>query len=111
MNDDLIDGFRLGDWQVWPLRNLLVGPDGEFHVELKTMEVLVTLAGHSNEVVTREALLEAIWPRTYSGDVALTRCISQLRSCLAVDSCDTQFIETIPKRGYRLFAPVTVIER
>ena len=99
--------FTLGDWKVWPLRNLLVGPDGEKRVEPKTMEVLVELAARPGDVVTRDELLERIWPKSFSGDVALTRCISQLRSTLGDDRGQPQFIETIPKRGYRLIAPVT----
>jgi TolB-like protein/DNA-binding winged helix-turn-helix (wHTH) protein len=106
MNDELSSGFRLKEWEIWPLRNLLNGPDGEQHIEPKAMQVLVALASEPGEVVTREFLLEKVWPDTYSGEVSLTRCISQLRRCFSDDRGNSQFIETIPKVGYRLVAPV-----
>ncbi len=76
MNDELSSGFRLKEWGIWPLRNLLNGPGGEQHIEPKAMQVLVALASEPAEVVTREFLLEKVWPDTYSGEVSLTRCIS-----------------------------------
>lgn len=110
MNDELSNGFRLGDWEIWPLRLLLAGPEGEHHVEPKTMEVLLALARQANYVVTRDHLLEQIWPRTYSAEASLTRCVSQLRHCFADNRGHPKYIETIPKRGYRLIAPIAAIE-
>lgn len=106
MNAELNNGFRLKDWEIWPLRNLLSGPDGEHHIEPKAMQVLVALASQPGDVVTREALLEEVWPDTYSGEVSLTGCISRLRHCFSDERGDSEFIETIPKIGYRLVAPV-----
>jgi TolB-like protein/DNA-binding winged helix-turn-helix (wHTH) protein/Tfp pilus assembly protein PilF len=106
MSEELNNGFRIKNWEIWPLRDLLVGPDGEHHIEPKAMQVLVALAGHPEQVVTRENLLDEIWPDTYSGEVSLTRCVSQLRSSLSDERGNSEFIETIPKIGYRLVAPV-----
>ncbi len=104
MEEDLNKGFRLKDWEIWPLRGLLIGPDGERHIEPKAMQVLVFLATQPGQVVKREELLDKVWPHTYSGDVSLTRCISELRSILSDERGNSQFIETIPKIGYRLAA-------
>jgi TolB-like protein/DNA-binding winged helix-turn-helix (wHTH) protein len=106
MNEDLNNGFRLKDWEIWPLRNLLIGPDGERRIEPKAMHVLAVLASQPGDVVTRESLLDEVWPETYSGEVSLNRCIHQLRSAFSDERADSQFIETIPKVGYRLVAPV-----
>lgn len=106
MHEELSSGFRLNEWEIWPLRNLLDGPDGAQHIEPKAMQVLVALASQPGEVVTRESLLEEVWPNTYSGEVSLTRCVSQLRSCFSDDRGNSEFIETIPKVGYRLVASV-----
>lgn len=68
------------------------------------MQVLMELAGHANEVVSRDTLLETVWPRTCSGDEALTRCICHLRRNFDDDPQNPAYIETIPKKGYRLLA-------
>lgn len=104
--------FDLGPWRVEPLLNQLVA-EGEppvsasaKHITPKTMEVLLYLADHAGEVVTRAALLDAIWPRTHIREEVLTRTISDLRSALEDDRRAPRFIETIPKVGYRLIAPI-----
>ena len=74
------------------------------HLEPKTMAVLFELACQPNRVVNRSELLDKVWPRTFSGDEALSRCVSQLRSFFEDDSRDPHYIETIPKKGYRLVA-------
>ena len=103
-------GFQLHDCTVYPDRNAIVHGEDEAHVEPKAMQVLVVLASQPGAVVTREELLEQVWPETYSGDAALTRCISLLRSSLGDDSHHPRFIETVSKSGYRLLAPVTSIK-
>ena len=94
------------DRQVLPDRNVINGPDGEERVEPKAMLVLCYLASRGGEVVTRQELLAHIWKDTYSGDEALSRCVSLLRSALGERRPGFKFIETVPKTGYRLVAPV-----
>jgi len=72
------------------------------------MQVLVELASHSDEVVTKEQLIHAVWSDTFVGDDSLTRCISEIRRVLEDDARAPRFIQTIPKTGYRLIAPVEV---
>jgi len=43
MKDEKKNGFQLGDWQIYPLRNILVAPPGEIHIEPKVMPVLEPL--------------------------------------------------------------------
>lgn len=71
------------------------------------MAVLVRLAERPGEVVTRTELLDAVWGGTVVQEEALTQAVSQLRRALDDDSRAQAIIETIPKQGYRLAAPVT----
>ena len=80
------------------------------HLEPKVMEVLVCLAGQPGEPVTKEQLLHTVWPDTFVSDDVLIRSISELRRVFADDAKDSHFIQTIPKRGYRLIAPVVGVE-
>ncbi len=70
------------------------------------MDVLVCLAEHAGEVVSRETLNEQVWGNVIVTDQAVTNCISELRHHLGDDRSAHRVIETIPKRGYRLTAPV-----
>ena len=99
--------LKIGDWLVCQDRNMMARGEECHRLEPKTMAVLSELAAHPGKVVNRRDLLDKVWPRTFSGDEALTRCISQLRSCFADDSRNPAYIETIPKKGYRLVATCT----
>jgi TolB-like protein/Tfp pilus assembly protein PilF len=70
------------------------------------MQVLVCLIEHAGDPVTKEELFQAVWPNTFVSDDVLKRSISDLRQVFEDDSREPRFIETIPKRGYRLVASV-----
>jgi DNA-binding winged helix-turn-helix (wHTH) protein/alpha-beta hydrolase superfamily lysophospholipase len=70
-----------------------------------TLFVLVERAGH---VVTREALIERVWPDAFVEPNNLAQNVSALRRALGDDNDGRAYIETVPKRGYRFTAPVAV---
>ena len=107
---DTRNGFRLGDRTVEPPRNRITGPDGTRHVEPKVMEVLRCLVDGDGQVVSRERITHDVWGHEHVSDQALTSCISEIRRALGDDRADPRFIETVPKRGYRLIAPVQPLE-
>ena len=75
------------------------------------MDVLVFLAAHPGEVVSKQQLLDGVWGGRAVSDDALTGSIYQLRKVLGDDARSPRFIETLPKRGYRLLvAPGAVSE-
>jgi DNA-binding winged helix-turn-helix (wHTH) protein len=71
------------------------------------MQVLLHLASHPNEVLSKDRLLEAVWHNTFVGDDVLVRCISEIRYVFGDDPKSSRVIQTIPKGGYRLIAAVT----
>src|SRR5918997_2633188 len=100
--------FRVGAFLVRPRLNRVVAPGGRVvQVQPKIMEVLLLLAGRAGEVVTREELFETVWAGTHVSEHVLARAISTLRKIFGDDRARPRFIETIPKTGYRLVAPVT----
>jgi TolB-like protein len=105
MDQQLRHGFRLGDFEVEPLAGRINGPGGAQHVQPKVMDVLLFLAAHEGKVVERDTLLEQVWRRVTSEEV-LTRCISELRRALGDDRGTPTYIQTVPKRGYRLVGAV-----
>ena len=102
------DRLRIGDRIVdIPLREIAPATGGETtRVTLKSLGVLLTLVAHANRLVSREAMLEWVWPDTLPGDDVVTQAITQLRRALGDDRDQPRYIETIAKQGYRLIAPV-----
>ena len=104
--DDVGAPLRIGQWAVNAAANELRRGAQTTHIEPKAMEVLLLLAARSGEAVSRETLLAAVWPGVVVGDEALTQSIIKLRKALGDNPRVPGYIETIPKRGYRLIAPV-----
>jgi eukaryotic-like serine/threonine-protein kinase len=75
-------------------------------LEPKPMEVLFHLLRHAGEVVTKDELAEACWPRRVLSDSVLTKAVSRLRDVL--DDQDQAIIRTVHGYGYRLVAQVSV---
>jgi len=111
MPSDLLHGFRVGPWTVEPLQGAITGPDNESrHLQPKVMDLLVCLAERANEVVTRDELLNEVWGDHAVSDEPLTHTIGELRRALHDDRGHPIYIETIPKRGYRLIGEVRLPE-
>src|SRR6267154_5626481 len=72
----------------------------------KVAELLVALVQAAGTVVTREHLLERLWPDTVVEEGSLTSHISLLRKALGEGPNGQDFIETLPKRGYRFVVSV-----
>jgi DNA-binding winged helix-turn-helix (wHTH) protein/Tol biopolymer transport system component len=101
--------FRLGDLEVMPSSGELRGRRGVQRVRPLLMDILLRLAAEPGEVVRRETLLEDVWPRRMVNDEVLSRAIAELRTALGDEARDARYIETLPKIGYRLLAPVSEI--
>jgi len=84
----------------------VVRDDQTISLQPKAMEVLIYLAGCPSEVVPKERLIQAVWTNTFVTDDVLTHAISELRKAFRDDARNPKFIETVPRRGYRLIAPV-----
>ena len=74
----------------------------------KAVETLVVLVEHAGQVVTREELIERVWPDAFVEPNNLAQNVSTLRRVLGDDADCRTYIETVPKRGYRFLAPVSV---
>jgi DNA-binding winged helix-turn-helix (wHTH) protein/TolB-like protein/Tfp pilus assembly protein PilF len=102
--------LRIGEWWADRTTNELGRAGGTVRVEPKAMEVLMVLADHAGQVVSREELLAAVWPGVVVGDEALTQSVIKLRRALGDNPRSPSYIATISKRGYRLIAPVEKAE-
>jgi adenylate cyclase len=98
--------FQVGEWLVEPNLNCITRENQKTSVEPKVIEVLAYLADYPGEVLSKEQIIQAVWPGTYVSDEVLRYSISELRKAFKDDAKDPQIIQTIARRGYRLIAPV-----
>ena len=73
----------------------------------KVFDILITLVENSGRVVEKDDLMKKVWPSTYVEEGNLTQNVSLLRKALGESAGGAQFIETVPRRGYRFVAPIS----
>jgi non-specific serine/threonine protein kinase len=87
--------------------SLLLRIDGQtVDLERRPLELLHLLLQHAGEVVTKDEILEAVWPGRIVSDAALTKCVARLRQ--AIGDTEQTLIRTIYGFGYRLAVPVSI---
>src|SRR5512145_241470 len=94
--------FRLGDWLVRPSLATIERGAEAVHVTPRSMAVLVYLAHAGGEVVSRNDVLDAVWPGMSVTPDALSQCVVELRKAFHDDPKHPTVIQTIPKLGLRL---------
>ena len=72
----------------------------------KAFEVLHYLVTHADRLVTKDTLLDAVWPETASSDAVVRIAIGEVRRVLGDTAQAPRFIATVHRRGYRFLAPV-----
>lgn len=102
VHENLKEGFRLGELIVEPYRGRITDRDESRHLSPKAAEVLLCLAARPNEIVSRSELLEAAWGHAAASQEALSHAISALRTALDDHRQHPRYIQTVPRRGYRL---------
>ena len=70
------------------------------------MDLLLCLARHAGETVSKETILEEVWEGAFVVEGVIPKTISALRAALGDDAANPAFILTVPRRGYRLVAKV-----
>jgi len=89
------------------VNHLLWRNEDRVPVAPKAFDVLAYLVEHAGRVVTQDEILEALWSGTYVNSEVLRKYILEIRKTLGDRPDNPEFIETLPKRGYRFIAPVT----
>ena len=101
MKAPLTDKFSFGQFFVDPKSSAIYLNNVEKRLEPKLIHLLCLLAAQGRSVVSRQDITQVIWPDVVVGDESITRAIFALRNALGDDAKQPQYIETIPKKGYR----------
>ncbi len=98
--------LRFEDFTLDVDRLCLLGPTGQANLRRKSFEVLRYLVEHPGRVVTKEEMINAVWPDVTVGDELLTQCISEVRHGLGDEN--QRIIKTVPRRGYLMDVAISV---
>lgn len=101
--------YRFGRFQLDGKSYQLMGDGGIIAQPPKVLDLLILLASRPGELVTKDDILATLWPDVAVTDNAITQAVSAAREALGDDVANPQFIQTVPRKGYRFVASVEVI--
>jgi eukaryotic-like serine/threonine-protein kinase len=96
-----------GSFRLDSAERLLLRGGEQISLTPKAFDLLVYLVEHAGRLVTKQELMNALWPDTFVEDSNLTFTVSALRKALGDNQAGAQYIQTVHTRGYRFVAPVT----
>ena len=96
--------FRLGEWVVHPGEGSLRSTRASRRLEPQLMKLLVCLASHAGRVVTKREIIDSVWDGQVTTNDAVAAAIYSLRKALGDEARRPRYVETIPKRGYRVLS-------
>jgi transcriptional activator of cad operon len=109
-NDDgsgRLDGpLLIGEWRVDPRADEIASGDRVIKLEPLRMRLLMALARRPGEVVLSQELLDSVWEGVVVTPGSLYQSVAQLRQVLGDSAAEPRYIATVPRKGYRLVAPV-----
>lgn len=102
--------FRFGLFEADPSNLTLTRKGIRIKIQEQPFRILILLLERSGEIISRDEMRQKLWPEgTYVDfDGSLNVILKKLRAALEDDSENPRFIETVPRRGYRFIAPVSV---
>jgi transcriptional activator of cad operon len=102
--------LRIGDWVVSPLSGQMTRGGETVRLEARTLRLLLCLAENAGQVVSIDDLLEQVWQGVVVTPDSVYQAVTSLRRLLGDDPKQPVYIATVPRRGYRMVAPVSAGE-
>jgi DNA-binding winged helix-turn-helix (wHTH) protein len=102
--------YTFGAFQLDPQQKILLRDGERIPLCPKTFATLLALIESGGAVISKDELLEKVWPDTFIEESNLTKNISLLRKALSNGHDHSAYIETIPTIGYRFVGPVRRLE-
>jgi len=99
--------YEFGEYRIEKTERLLTHLGEAVPLPPKAADVLIALLESNGNVITKEQLMQRVWPDTFVEEANLSRNVFLLRKALGDTRTGDKFIETIPRRGYRFVGPVS----
>jgi DNA-binding winged helix-turn-helix (wHTH) protein/TolB-like protein/Tfp pilus assembly protein PilF len=107
MGERASQGYEFGRFSINADDRVLLRDQEPVALTPKAFEILLALVENSGTIVEKDDLMKKVWPNTFVEEGNLTQNVSLIRKALGESASGPQFIETVPRRGYRFVAPVT----
>ncbi len=98
--------YEFGPFRLEPAEQRLIRDGQPVLLAPKAFELLIYLVENHGRLVIKDQIMQAVWPGSFVEDANLTVAISALRKALGKTDDGQQYIETVPKKGYRFTASV-----
>src|SRR5215475_10575336 len=102
--------YEFGPFHLEPDERLLRNGDQPLALAPKYFDLLVFLVQNSGRLLTKDEIMQTVWSGNFVEEANLTVAISAIRKTLAEKESGVQYIETVPKKGYRFTADVREVE-
>jgi DNA-binding winged helix-turn-helix (wHTH) protein/Tol biopolymer transport system component len=102
--------MQFGEFTLNSKQARLLYQDKELTIEPKIFELLLLFVNKPNTIISRQDILDKLWAGSLVTDNAINKLVANLRKVLADDPKNPRYIQTVPKRGYRLICEVTLLE-
>src|SRR5215471_4538810 len=100
--------YEFGPFQLDPEERLLLRDGKPVKLAPKAFETLLVLVENGGRLVKKDDLMKKLWPDSFVEEVNLAQNISAIRRALSDGNGDGQYIETVPKGGYRMLVKARV---
>ena len=102
--------YQFGPFRLDAGQGLLATEAGEITLAPKAFETLRVLVESAGTVLSKRELLDRVWPDTYVDENNLAQNISLVRKALAAADASCEYVQTIPRRGYRFVGSVHALD-
>jgi len=102
--------IKFGEFTLDDKQARLFCQDKEISIEPKLFELLLLFVKQPNSIISRQDILDNLWAGSLVTDNAINKLVANLRKVLADEPKNPRYIQTVPKRGYRLICEVTLLE-
>jgi serine/threonine-protein kinase len=99
--------FFIADWRVRPALGRLERGGVPVSIEPRAMQVLVCLARHAPDVVSKQRLMREVWGEAFVTDEVMSHAVWELRKAFGDEAKSPRYIQTLARKGYRLVAEVS----
>ncbi|RZM74771.1 hypothetical protein C3B51_19405 [Pseudoalteromonas rubra] len=103
-----MDFIQIGEFRLYHQTNELIKGEHSITLDPRLLSLLTFLIDNPNRIIGRDELQDAIWQGSIVTDNAINKLVANLRKAFCDDPKSPQYIQTVPKQGYRFIAPIVV---
>jgi predicted ATPase/DNA-binding winged helix-turn-helix (wHTH) protein len=102
--------IAFGAFRLLPARHLLLEGEKPLRLGSRALDILIALVERPGDLITKEELVARVWPNTFVEEGNLRVHLAALRKALGDGQAGNRYVATIPGRGYRFVAPISLSE-